>query len=130
LDDYIDAILLEGPVLVGTQWKNTMWNPGEDGFLDTTGSDAGGHCYILRGVDLRKQAFRMTNSWGPEWGKNGEAWISFEGWERDMMPDGEGAVLYEQKLPPTRGKADTSSSLAALETANGLPLGHWWVRGR
>jgi hypothetical protein len=138
LQDYIDAILTEGPVLVGTWWKDSMWDPGIDGFLNTSGKNVGGHCFILRGVDLRRKAFKMTNSWGKTWGQGGDAWISFESWERDLMPDGEGAVLYETKLRPTKppggggssSGGGASSARSAPVTASGLSLDHWWIRGR
>lgn len=121
LQDYIDAVLHEGPVLVGTWWKDSMWNPDSSGFLNTSGKNVGGHCYILRGVDTRKKAFKMTNSWGRGWGDNGDAWISFESWEKDLMPGGEGAVLYEvARKRPFVGSASggsTSSDGSALTTA-------------
>lgn len=98
LDDYVQALLTEGPVVVGTWWKDTMWRPGADGYMDTTGRNVGGHCYLLRGVDVRGKRFRLTNSWGTDWGTNGEAWIRWADWERDLMPGGEGVVLFEQRV--------------------------------
>ena len=131
LEDYIAALLTEGPVLVGTWWKSSMWTPDASGYLDTSGRNVGGHCYILRGVDMRNKRFVITNSWGPNWGKNGEAWIRWEDWERDLMPGGEGAVLYEKRIRRTRPPGgEASKTPGSLRTASGLPLGHWWIRGR
>lgn len=127
LDDYIDALCFEGPVVVGTWWKDSMWSPDSSGYLKTSGRNIGGHCYLLRGVDMKRKAFKVTNSWGRDWGQKGDAWIKFEDWERDLMPGGEGAVLYET---PVKQKRSPSSGRFQLPTANGLPLGHWWLRGR
>jgi len=106
LEDYIKAVLLEGPVLVGTNWMDSMWDPDPDThILDCRGEVSGGHCYIIRGVNTRLKKFRITNSWGKDWGYNGDASITFADWQKYMMPEGEGAVLFEKKvgeLPPAR----------------------------
>jgi hypothetical protein len=99
LQDYISAILTEGPVLVGVNWLDSMFDPNpRTHVLDCSGSVAGGHCFILRGVNTHTRMFRMTNSWGPDWGYHGDASISFADWEKLMADQGEGAVLYEKRL--------------------------------
>lgn len=107
IEDYMRAVANEGPVIVGSWWDYSMFDPDERGLLHPDGRHAGGHCYILRGLTLEPRGilrgagpvFRITNSWGPEWGVNGEAYMTVEDFERYMMPDGEGAVPTEQRLP-------------------------------
>jgi hypothetical protein len=102
IEDYIRALAFEGPVLVGTWWDHSMFRPDDNGLISPDGNHAGGHCYLLRGVTLKPRfakepVFRITNSWGKGWGKNGEAYITVSDFESKLMPDGEGAVLLEQR---------------------------------
>jgi hypothetical protein len=39
--------------------------------------NAGWHLMALVGYDERRQAFRLINSWGTDWGDHGYAWISY-----------------------------------------------------
>lgn len=51
-----------------------MWNPTNE---DRSQMGFGGHAMCVIGYDDRKQAFQIMNSWGPEWGKNGVAWVRY-----------------------------------------------------
>ena len=51
-----------------------MWAPGDD---DRSQAGFGGHAMCVIGYDDRKQAFQLMNSWGPEWGNNGVAWVRY-----------------------------------------------------
>lgn len=104
IEDYMRALSNEGPVVVGVNWMKDMFDPDERGLLHPTGGVAGGHCFILRGLTLKPRGklkgvgpvFRITNSWGADWGQNGDAFITVEDWEQYLMPDGEGCVPTEQ----------------------------------
>lgn len=76
-------ILTTGPVVFGCTWYNDMFTL-KQGYLNATGGVAGGHAFLLLGANKKrinpdgtKGAVRMINSWGPEWGEKGRAWISF-----------------------------------------------------
>ncbi|HLL28060.1 MAG TPA: C1 family peptidase [Xanthobacteraceae bacterium] len=43
----------------------------------------GGHAEVLIGYDDSKQAFRVQNSWGPDWGDHGRFWLSYETFKSD-----------------------------------------------
>lgn len=60
-----------GPVVVGTNWYNDMFNPDAEGLVNPTGGVAGGHCYILVGYDAASDTLLFQNSWGKDWGVNG-----------------------------------------------------------
>lgn len=53
-----------------------VWHPTEN---DLSKYGFGGHCMCVIGYDDYKEggAFQIMNSWGPEWGKNGVAWIPY-----------------------------------------------------
>ena len=103
LQTVIDAVLSKGPVVVGTNWYEGMFNPmwvtSADGTPRKTirirGDVMGGHCYTLNGVSTTAQVFRLKNSWGRLWGAGGRASISFDDMERLISEDGEAAMAVQ-----------------------------------
>jgi hypothetical protein len=75
------ALSYHGAVEAGSWWWSGMWDVDEAGFVHPTGSRVGGHAYALAGYATvgGATAYRIENSWGPEWGDNGGAWISEPG---------------------------------------------------
>ena len=73
-----DAPVVIGMMVGGTFMQNMMgkelWAPSEE---DRSQMGFGGHAMCVIGYDDRKQAFQIMNSWGPEWGKNGVAWVRY-----------------------------------------------------
>jgi C1A family cysteine protease len=65
-------------------------------YKHTTGEMLGGHAVSIVGYDDTKQAWLIRNSWGPEWGENGFAWVSYDDqsgvgadtWAYDIQPSG------------------------------------------
>ena len=81
-NDVIDTLCAQGPVVLGIEWREDMYDaPG--GELTGTGRPVGGHCILACGYDpARKfsdgtttEAVLLFNSWGRGWGINGLAWI-------------------------------------------------------
>lgn len=89
LQTLIDSVLNIGPVVVGTNWYRNMFFPDRNGNIRIGGILAGGHAYVINGVDINKRIFRMKNSWGRSWGINGSAYISFNDMERLIRENGE-----------------------------------------
>lgn len=85
----------QGTVVVGTNWYNTMFHPDGSGYLHPTGSLAGGHAYLIVGYSTDREAFRILNSWGREWGQSGRAWVAFEDMNRLISQDGEACTAIE-----------------------------------
>jgi hypothetical protein len=91
--------LLElGPVCVGSNWYESMYSPvrvGDQFYMKVNYSSQlhGGHEYVINKLDLDPQDgsepyYRIKNSWGQGWAKNGTARfrladleeLIFEGW--------------------------------------------------
>jgi len=84
LDEVIRWLLLKGPVVMGTDWYTSMFEPDAQGVvrITPTARVAGGHAYLLRKVDLRRGLLWGPQSWGPKEGVNGHFGYPFELLER------------------------------------------------
>lgn len=88
----------KGPVVVGTDWYNDMFDVGQDGFVQPTGGVAGGHCFLLIGDHPSEGAFEFQNSWGSSWGQNGRFKMKYEDFDKLLQADGEACVTVELPL--------------------------------
>jgi hypothetical protein len=66
-------------MMVGGSFMHQMvgksqWRPTQ---RDYQGYGFSGHAMCVTGYDDNKQAVQIMNSWGPEWGENGVAWVSY-----------------------------------------------------
>lgn len=99
LEDMILAVGHAGPVVVGTNWYSGMFEPVK-GFVRPTGGSAGGHAYLVRGVNMKRGFFKIHNSWGKSWGRGGTAYISFEDMDKLLGEWGEVCVpLKRNRIP-------------------------------
>lgn len=120
IEDIMRAVAHEGPVLIGIDWLNDMFTPDEQGLLHPAGGVAGGHCLIIRGLTLDPRGvrkgvgpvFRVTNSWGANWGENGEAYIRVEDYERHLMPGADQCVPTEKRVKREAAN-DTGGSIVS-----------------
>ena len=101
LQDMIDAVKYVGPVVVGTNWYSNMFDYQLVypilSTIDVSGSLAGGHAWVLNGVDDDRGVFRGKNSWGCVWGWGGSFLIDMEDVERLLNEDGEACIGLEIK---------------------------------
>jgi hypothetical protein len=98
----IDHVLTVGPVVMGTNWYDSMFDPDVRGYLNIDGRIAGGHAWLILGADRERKnpdgtvgAVRMLNSWGRGWGQAGRAYLTFAAIDRLLSEDGEAAVATE-----------------------------------
>ena len=49
---------------------------------DDSGSYRGAHAVVIVGYEDRRSAFKVTNSWGTDWGIGGYGWIDYDASER------------------------------------------------
>jgi hypothetical protein len=98
--ELIYAVLEMGPVVVGTLWFENMSQPSRNGYCRPTGAVEGGHAYLISGVNLKRNRFRIKNSWGLNWGRKGRAFINIGDMAKLLAWDGEACVATEQPLRP------------------------------
>jgi hypothetical protein len=102
------------------RWKSAA-------IYDTDKPGTSWHAMVLAGYDENKQAFRLMNSWGEDWGDKGFAWISYRTFARLA---GEAYVLQPLAKPesgPARPPVSVDEQLANL--AKGLDCGNVRVTG-
>lgn len=97
VDTIVNALLTVGPVVVGTRWYQSMYQPDKQGVLKVEGQPIGGHAYLLNGVSKTSRRVRLKNSWGIEWGQKGMAWLSFDDLGRLLAENGEACLAAEVK---------------------------------
>ena len=97
LDDLILAVGYAGTAVLGVNWYSGMMNVNSQGFLVVSGSQVGGHAILCHGVNVREGYFKVHNSWGQDWGVNGEAKISFADMARLLQEQGEACIPLVRK---------------------------------
>lgn len=107
VDDIIDALIQKGPVVLGINWYEGMYEA-PNGVLSVTGDHVGGHCILAIGYTTSspklggKPSVTLQNSWGKKWGINGLAEISVEDLNKLIMEQGEACIpsktAYVKKL--------------------------------
>lgn len=83
-------VLTQKPILASAIVTDTFMYPDKEGFIDLpNGKIYGGHAFLIDGYDdnlihtyengkTLKGFFRVQNSWGKKWGKEGYAWLPYE----------------------------------------------------
>lgn len=97
--DLILAVGYAGPVVLGVNWREGMWDPDADGTLHVDGPVAGGHAILCRGVSVSRKMFRLRNSWSDQWGLDGECFVSFDDMQKLLDDQGEAAIPVGRRRP-------------------------------
>lgn len=87
-----------GTVVLGTYWHEGMFYPDKKGFIHPTGPAVGGHAYLLVGWSRKRNAGRIVNSWGRDWGQGGRAWLAGDDLAGLFHTRGEACVAVEKRL--------------------------------
>lgn len=75
-DEARDFVRGIGPMIFGIDWYDEMFATDSLGFVKPKGALAGGHAILVVGFSQSRDAFRLVNSWGREWGQAGRCWLS------------------------------------------------------
>jgi hypothetical protein len=89
-----------GPVIIGIDWYNDMFNPDAQGLIKPTGGVAGGHCIILNGWHPAGEAFPVEvyegiNSWSDSWGVKGHFFLAVTDFATLLSGNGEALAAVE-----------------------------------
>lgn len=79
LSDVLKTLSGYGPVQIGVTWYENMFYPDASGLLtvDTESGVAGGHAIELIGINVKNETVTIINSWGPDWGVKGRAYMKW-----------------------------------------------------
>ena len=78
LDDAKGQLANGNPVVFGMDVSEQFENlTGPTIYDDISSPRTGGHAMVLVGYSERRQAFKVMNSWGTQWGDGGFGWVSY-----------------------------------------------------
>lgn len=113
IEDTILSVGNYGPAVIGVNWYQGMFRPDAAGFIHPTGMLMGGHAILVRGVILRwkegsttrtladidydKSFFVLRNSWGKDWGRNGDCFLTLNAMKRLLNEDGEVCIPVRRR---------------------------------
>lgn len=95
-EDVILGVGYNGPAVIGVSWHDSMFEPDQFGYIRPTGTPAGGHCVLVRAVNVRHKFFTIRNSWGEDWGINGDCYITFNDLNALLYNGGEAAFAIHR----------------------------------
>jgi hypothetical protein len=103
-----DAIIQEGPVVIGVPWKEGMYDTAAGGVVKVSGKSVGGHCLVLTGYDpamkigsRKYEVYRWRNSWGSSYGVGGSGYIKATDLAKLLKGVGEACVPIGRQVPNT-----------------------------
>lgn len=88
------AAIVVAPVIVGVPWYENMFEPLDSGYVEIGGDVVGGHEFLIRGIDPRRQHVLCDNSWSTAWGRRGRFWLRFATLERLLAEQGDCTILH------------------------------------
>jgi Papain family cysteine protease len=69
----------ETPILIAFEADDAFFDvKAGDIYKDPPSKNAGLHAMVVVGYDNDKNAFKLINSWGTEWGDDGFAWVDYD----------------------------------------------------
>lgn len=114
------------PVIVGTNWYDSMFTPQSDGRLTISGNVVGGHEYVLDEIDVENSRVGMTNSWSVNWGLTGRAYILISDLMRLLAEDGDVTIFTPITKPaPTPTPPPTPPTADQIDKNLWISLDNW-----
>ena len=89
-------LAFKGPVVIGSQWYDSMMRPDGTGLVVPGGTVVGGHAYLAIGYDSSKERLICQNSWSMEWGPiNGRFHLHYDDADALIKDGGEACTATE-----------------------------------
>lgn len=98
VEDITKALLVFGPVIVGSHWYTDMMKPDANAKISVSGNSIGGHAFLLNGVDVNKNLYRIKNSWGRRWGIQNHGFIDINDFQKLIDKGGEVCIPLETQM--------------------------------
>jgi len=114
IQDVLRVISYGGPVVLGIDWYNGMYNPDANNFITPTDGVAGGHCILAKhqkivklnpdlpadwnNLDQDKSHVRLHNSWGTSYGLGGDAFITVRNLAKLLDDGGEACIPFNRQV--------------------------------
>jgi hypothetical protein len=104
LNDLVLALGYAGPVVLGINWHEQMFEPDSNGRIQPSGQVVGGHAILAHAVQVKTTKrpipqIWLWNSWGRAWGRDGRAWLSWDDMTTLLADAGEACVPQARSLP-------------------------------
>lgn len=105
LDDALKALQVV-PLIVGTVFLADMEQPNSAGLVSVSGTELGGHEYILDEYDQQRGWVGFTNSWGVSFGVNGRFYMQAEDFGKLLERDGDVVAFTPNTQPAPQPAPD------------------------
>lgn len=99
LIEVINYLLTAGPMVIGAPWYEAMFTPNAKGYVTLDGGVAGGHQWVMDGINAAMRRIRCKNSWSRAWGLNGFFYITFDQVEQ-LLDNGAEICVYRELPTP------------------------------
>ena len=86
------AIGYKGPAVLGIPWYEGMNTPDKNGLIKISGKVLGGHCICCIGINIKTGLYRLKQSWGSQFGDDGDCFISRSDMARLLKENGEACI--------------------------------------
>lgn len=114
IQDVLRVISYAGPVVLGIDWYNDMYEPDANHYITPTGGKVGGHCILAKSqkivrldptlpgvwnnIDPDKSHVRLHNSWGTNYGDGGTAFIRVSDLNKLLTDGGEACIPFNRRV--------------------------------
>lgn len=98
VEQVLDALVQRGPVVLGVEWTEGMYDTDISGLVDLSGDVVGGHCITLFGYRksfVGHECVTWINSWGAGYGIGGVGYLRVTDLEQLLGRDGEACIATD-----------------------------------
>lgn len=126
----VQSALMQGPVLWGTEWLNSMFDTDRNGFLvvDKSSGVAGGHELVLTGYDPATDTYDGDNSWGTSFGLDGSFKVTGANLKYLLSQDGD--ITVPHWTTPVVPTPPTPPGPAVVDDASLWATAKAWAAGK